>query len=52
MDVPSAQGIKNPQFNCSTMAKLTKKLKLDHNRYILELLNEPNTTKNEPEPVK
>jgi hypothetical protein len=34
------------------MAKHTKKLKIDSNRYILELLNELNTTKNEPEPVK
>ena len=49
---PPAQGIKNPQFNCSTTARPTKKLNLDPNMHILELLNEPNTTKNEPEPVK
>jgi hypothetical protein len=49
---PPAQGIKNPQFNCSTTANPTKKLKLDPNRYILELLNDTNNARNEPEPVK
>ena len=46
------KGIKNPQFNYSTAVIPTKKLRLDPNRYILELLNKPNTTENEPEPVK
>ena len=52
MDVPSTQGIKNPQFNWSTTAKPTKKLKIDPNKYILELLNDTNNARNEPEPVK
>ena len=49
---PPAQGIKNLEFNCSTTAEPTSKLKLDHNRYILELLGEPHNAINEPEPVK
>ena len=49
---PPAQGIKNPQFNCSITAKPTKELKIDPNRYILELLNETNNARNGPEPVK
>jgi hypothetical protein len=49
---PPAQGIKNPQFNCSTMANPTKKIEVDPNRYILELLNDANNSRDEPEPVK
>ena len=49
---PPAQGIKNSQFNYSTPANPTKNLKLDPNRYILELLKDTNNARNEPEPVK
>ena len=49
---PPAQGIKNPQFNCSTTAKPTRKPKIDPNRYILEPFNETNNARNEREPVK
>ena len=52
MYLPPAQGIKNLQFNCSTTAEPTKKLKINPNRYILELLEEPNNARNGPEPVK
>jgi hypothetical protein len=49
---PPAQGIKNSQFNCSTTANPTKNLKIDPNRYILELLNNIDNARNKPEPVK
>ena len=52
MYLPPAQAIKNLQFNCFTMTEPTNKLKLDPNRYMLELSEEPNNARNGPEPVK
>ena len=44
--------IKNPQFNYSTKTQPIHKLKLDLNRYTLELSDKPKNTINRSEPVK
>ena len=49
---PPAQEIKNPHLNCSTTKQPINKQKVDPNRYVPKLSDEPKNSRIDPEFVK